>query len=58
MLCFKLYFFKDPTVSITAAASVRQIVSAAFDRVVYEDSLNEGDKSLRLFFQPSTDRLF
>ena len=42
MLCFKLYSFKDPTVSSTAAASVRQIVSAAFDRVVIEDSEERG----------------
>ena len=42
MLCFKLYFFKDPTVSSTAAASVRQIVSAVFERVVYEDTTDAG----------------
>ncbi|KAK3700698.1 hypothetical protein QZH41_015645 [Actinostola sp. cb2023] len=37
-LCFRLYFVKDSTVSATAAATVRQMVSVVFDRVVTEDS--------------------
>lgn len=45
VLCFKLYFFKDATISSTAAASVRQIASAVFERVVYEDTTDEEAKT-------------
>ena len=37
-MCFRLYFVKDTTVSATAAATVRQMVSVLFDRVVTEDT--------------------
>ena len=42
VMCFKLYFMKDPTISSTAAATVRQMVSVLFDRVVTEDSKDKG----------------
>ena len=42
VMSFKLYFTKDPTVSSTAAATVRQMVSVLFDRVVTEDSKDKG----------------
>ncbi|KAJ7331268.1 Endocytosis and vacuole integrity protein [Desmophyllum pertusum] len=38
VLCFKLYFIKDATICTTAAATVRQMVSVIFERVVTEDS--------------------
>lgn len=41
-LCFRLYFVKDSTISGTAAATVRQMVSVVFDRVVTEDSNPKG----------------
>lgn len=37
VLCFKLYFTKDATICTTAAATVRQMVSVIFERVVTED---------------------
>ncbi|XP_031571220.1 protein MON2 homolog isoform X2 [Actinia tenebrosa] len=43
-LCFRLYFVKDSTVSGTAAATVRQMVSVVFDRVVTEDSNPKDDE--------------
>ena len=42
MLCFKLYFTKDATICTTAAATVRQMVSVIFERVVTEDSQGLG----------------
>ncbi|XP_022784455.1 protein MON2 homolog [Stylophora pistillata] len=37
VLCFKLYFIKDATICTTAAATVRQMVSVIFERVITED---------------------
>lgn len=45
-MCFRLYFVKDTTVSATAAATVRQMVSVLFDRVVTEDT-----KPLGMYFK-------
>ena len=42
VLCFKLYFIKDATICTTAAATVRQMVSVIFERVVTEDSKGLG----------------
>ena len=42
MLCFKLYFIKDATICTTAAATVRQMVSVIFERVLIEDSQGLG----------------
>ena len=42
VLCFKLYFIKDATICTTAAATVRQMVSVIFERVVTEDSQGLG----------------
>ena len=38
MLCFRLHFAKDSTTTNTAAATIRQIVSVVFERVITEDS--------------------
>lgn len=40
MLCFRLHFTKDSTTINTAGATVRQLVSLVFERVVAEDELN------------------
>ena len=37
MLCFRLHFTKDSTTTNTAAATIRQIVSVVFERVITED---------------------
>lgn len=37
MLCFRLHFTKNSTVINTAGATVRQLVSLVFERVVAED---------------------
>ena len=42
VLCFKLYFIKDATICTTAAATVRQMVSVIFERVLIEDSQGLG----------------
>ncbi|CAG0915150.1 unnamed protein product [Notodromas monacha] len=44
VLCFRLHFTKDPTTSHTAAATVQQLISHVFERVVVEDGKFE-DKS-------------
>ena len=38
VLSFKLYSSKDPVISNTAAATIRQIVCILFDRVHAEDA--------------------
>ena len=37
MLCFRLHFAKDSTTINTAGATVRQLISLVFERVVSED---------------------
>lgn len=37
MLCFRLYFGKDPIVVNTAEATVKHLVSLVFERVLSED---------------------
>ncbi|KAK3764746.1 hypothetical protein RRG08_009006 [Elysia crispata] len=39
VLCFRLHFTKDSTTINTAAAAIKQLVSAIFDRVVLEDKI-------------------
>ena len=39
VLCFRLHFTKDSTTINTAAATVRQLVSVVFERVVAEDAV-------------------
>jgi hypothetical protein len=39
VLCFRLHFAKDSTTINTAAAAVKQLVSAILDRVVAEDQI-------------------
>ncbi|XP_064632193.1 protein MON2 homolog isoform X2 [Lineus longissimus] len=38
VLCFRLHFTKDSTTINTAAATVRQLVSVVFERVIIEDN--------------------
>nr|XP_006825120.1 PREDICTED: protein MON2 homolog [Saccoglossus kowalevskii] len=40
VICFRLHFFKDSTTSNTASATVRQVVSIVFERVVAGDESN------------------
>lgn len=42
MLCFRLHFTKDSTTINTAGATVRQLVSLVFERVIAEDTQNSG----------------
>ncbi|XP_070557537.1 protein MON2 homolog isoform X2 [Ptychodera flava] len=37
VICFRLHFFKDTTTSNTASATVRQVVTIVFERVLNED---------------------
>ena len=51
MLCFRLHFAKDTTIGNTAGATVRQLVSLVFERVVIEDAtaseeISQGMKSI------------
>ncbi len=47
VLCFRLHFAKDATIGNTAGATVRQLVSLVFERVVIEDaSSNEEPASV------------
>ena len=39
VLCFRLHFTKDSTTINTAAATVRQLVSMVFERVMTEDEV-------------------
>lgn len=41
VLCFRLHFSRDATTAAVAAATLRQIVVAIFERVVTEDELRE-----------------
>lgn len=40
VLCFRLHFTKDCTTINTAGATVRQLVSLVFERVIAEDEQN------------------
>lgn len=42
MLCFRLHFTKDNITNNTAAATVRQVVTVVFERVVAEDERYKG----------------
>ncbi|XP_077982841.1 protein MON2 homolog [Glandiceps talaboti] len=45
VICFRLHFFKDSTTSNTASATVRQVVTIVFERVVAEDeSIQDSEK--------------
>ncbi|EGD78983.1 hypothetical protein PTSG_01954 [Salpingoeca rosetta] len=41
VLCFSLHFSRDSTTAAIAAATLRQITTAVFDRVVIEDQMRE-----------------
>ena len=47
MLCFRLHFTKDATIGNTAGATVRQLVSLVFERVVIEDAAASEETSER-----------
>ncbi|KAJ8245507.1 hypothetical protein GJAV_G00271460 [Gymnothorax javanicus] len=42
VLCFRLHFTKDNITNNTAAATVRQVVTVVFERMVAEDELHKG----------------
>lgn len=42
MLCFRLHFTKDNITNNTAAATVRQVVTVVFERMVAEDERYKG----------------
>lgn len=37
VLCFRLHFTKNSTTNNTASATVRQLVSAVFERIIFEN---------------------
>lgn len=43
VLCFRLHFSKDPTTVNAAAATVRQLVSMVFERVIGEQESKSND---------------
>ncbi|XP_046370442.2 protein MON2 homolog isoform X2 [Haliotis rufescens] len=43
VLCFRLHFTKDSTTINTAAATIKQLVSIVFDRVVAEDRIQTNE---------------
>lgn len=45
VLCFRLHFTKDNITNNTAAATVRQVVTVVFERMVAEDQHCKGQKS-------------
>ena len=59
-LCFRLHFTKNSTTNNTASATIRQLVSAVFERVQIEDKTPndcEFNKSLCFCFNCLTDSL-
>lgn len=42
VLCFRLHFTKDNITNNTAAATVRQVVTVVFERMVAEDERFKG----------------
>lgn len=49
VLCFRLHFTKDNITNNTAAATVRQVVTVVFERMVAEDERCKGKRGLALF---------
>ncbi|XP_063218937.1 protein MON2 homolog [Bacillus rossius redtenbacheri] len=45
VLCFRLHFTKDSTIINTAGATIRQLVSLVFERVITEDEYFKGSES-------------
>lgn len=43
VLCFRLHFTKDNITNNTAAATVRQVVTVVFERMVAEDERFKGE---------------
>lgn len=46
VLCFRLHFTKDNITNNTAAATVRQVVTVVFERMVAEDERYQGERAL------------
>lgn len=57
MLCFRLHFAKDATIGNTAGATVRQLVSLVFERVVIEDASSEENSPVVIEAKPETEFL-
>jgi hypothetical protein len=47
VLCFRLHFTKDTTTVNTTGATVRQLVSLVFERVVAEDEYFKTKESVK-----------
>lgn len=47
VLCFRLHFTKDNITNNTAAATVRQVVTVVFERMVAEDERFKGQRARR-----------
>ena len=57
MLCFRLHFTKDSTTINTAAATIKQLVSIVFERVITEDKIQSQGKdilAIRHYIFPSS----
>lgn len=50
VLCFRLHFTKDNITNNTAAATVRQVVTVVFERMVAEDERHRGKVIKAVFF--------
>lgn len=48
VLCFRLHFTKDNITNNTAAATVRQVVTVVFERMVAEDQRCKGQGATTL----------
>lgn len=50
VLCFRLHFTKDNITNNTAAATVRQVVTVVFERMVAEDERHRGKVTKVVYF--------
>lgn len=57
VLCFRLHFTKDNITNNTAAATVRQVVTVVFERMVAEDERFKG-KSGSVLLKSSVSSMF
>ncbi|XP_018610506.2 protein MON2 homolog isoform X2 [Scleropages formosus] len=56
VLCFRLHFTKDNITNNTAAATVRQVVTVVFERMVAEDERCKGMEEQRQLVQANSNR--
>lgn len=58
VLCFRLHFTKDNITNNTAAATVRQVVTVVFERMVAEDERFKGQRMSQLLYSRRTGSLY